>query len=96
MNYNNQNMDGSKLFRAIINNPKLLASLPVKYKYDKDFLELLYIIWGDKIEPYIPSEMFETLKNEALMHEYHQKHKQKQKQWIKEVQEKILSKNKNC
>ena len=168
MNYNNQNMDGSKLFKAIINNPKLLASLPVKYKYDKDFLELyyiilgnqiapyipteifkvlqnnekntkqlinkpnitledeytilhmlltnpktletiptdekynndflelLYIIWGDKIEPYIPSEMFETLKNEALMHEYHQKHKQKQKQWVKEVQEKILSKNKNC
>ncbi len=166
--YNNQNWDSSKLFRAIIDNPELLTALPARYKYDKDFLELyyiilgnkiapyiptemlkllknnekqnrqlinkpnitledeytilhnlltnpqtietiptdekynnnflklLYIIWGDEIKPYIPSEMFEELKNEALMHEYHQKHNQKQKQWVKEVHQNFLKKNKNC
>ena len=65
MNNYNYN-DGAKLFRAIIENPKILATLPVIYKYDKEFLELYYIILGDQIAPYIPSEILKQLKNNQI------------------------------
>lgn len=65
MNNYNYN-DSAKLFRAIIENPQILATLPAIYKYDKDFLELYYIILGDKIAPYIPIEILKQLKNNQI------------------------------
>lgn len=54
---------GEKLFKAILNNPEILTKLNVTYKYDKDFLELYYIILGDEIAPYIPTEILKAFKN---------------------------------
>lgn len=63
--------------------------LPTDEKYNNNFLEFLYIIWGDELENYIPYEMFEELKNEKLMKEYHQSHEEEQENWAKEVNQKI-------
>ena len=79
----NQYPQGEDIFKAILNNPKLLTKLNVTYKYDKDFLELFYIIWDDEIQNYIPYEMYEHLKNESLMHKYHNEHIKKYENWPK-------------
>lgn len=91
------NQNSIILFNTILNNPKKLKSLPLNLisdidfieKYNNNFLEFLYIIWGDELENYIPYEMFEELKNEKLMKEYHQSHEEEQENWAKEVNQKI-------
>lgn len=84
--------DELDILHALLTNPKTIETLPTDEKYNSDFLEFLYIIWGDQIEPYIPQEMFEQLKNEALMNEYHQSYEQEHEKWAKEEHQKILSK----
>ena len=54
---NHKFKNGAELFRAIINNPKILITLPTQYRYDVDFLEPFYIILNEEIKPYIPSEI---------------------------------------
>lgn len=78
-----------EILHNILQNPQYIENLPTNEKYNDDFLEMLYIIWEDEIEPYIPKEMFEWLKNEHLMKTYHEKHNQEQQQWINEIDEKI-------
>ena len=52
----------------------------------------MYLIWGDEIEPYIPFEMFEEIKNESLMRKYHQAHIQNQEEWAEEENQKVFKK----
>lgn len=54
--------DGAELFKAILEQPELLSQLPTCFRYDKDFLDVFYIILGDEIAPYIPYQIFEQLK----------------------------------
>ena len=63
MNYQN----GEDLFKAIINNPKVITTLPTEYRYDIDFLETYYIILGDEIKPYIPNDTFKILKHREIV-----------------------------
>lgn len=83
-----------EILHAILTNPQAIEKIPTDDKYNSNFLELLYIIWGDQIEPYIPYEMFEYLKNESRMNEYHNIHDKELENWAKEVHDKILTKNK--
>ena len=91
------NQNSIILFNTILNNPKKLKSLPLNLisdidfieKYNNNFLEFLYIIWGDELENYIPYEMFEELKNEKLMKEDPQSHDEEPENWAKEVNQKI-------
>lgn len=82
--------DEAEILHDLLTDPKTIETIPTNDKYNNDFLEMLYIIWEDEIEPYILKEMFETLKNEALMHEYHHNHQIKQKIWVKEEHAKKL------
>ena len=91
---NHKFKNGAELFRAIINNPKILITLPTHYRYNVDFLEPFYIILNEEIKPYIPYEIFEQLQNEALMNEYHRSYEQEQKNWEKEENQKKLNKSK--
>ena len=91
---NHKFKNGAELFRAIINNPQILITLPTQYRYDVDFLEPFYIILNEEIKPYIPYEIFEQLQNEALMNEYHRSYEQEQKNWEKEENQKKLNKSK--
>ena len=59
--------DGAELFKAIINNPSTLMSLPSKYRYDVDFLEPFYIILNEEIKPHIPSEVFNILRHREII-----------------------------
>ena len=77
------------LFHSLLNDLSILDSLTTDEKYNNDFLEFLYLIWGDELENYIPYEMFEELKNEELMRKYHQDYLQKQKDWAEEENQKI-------
>lgn len=54
--------DEAKSFRAILDNPALLSTLPTCLKYDTEFLDIFYIVLGDEIAPYIPYQIFEQLK----------------------------------
>ncbi len=54
--------DEAKSFRAILDNPALLSTLPTCLKYDTEFLDIFYIVLGDEIAPYIPYQIFEKLK----------------------------------
>lgn len=54
--------DGAELFRAILEQPELLSQLPTWLRYDKDFLDVFYIILGDEIAPYIPYQIFKQFK----------------------------------
>lgn len=76
----------------ILTNIEFIDLLPTTEKYNNDFLEFLYLIWGDEIEDYIPHEMFEQLKNERLMKEYHQNHNNEQQKWAEEEHQKVLKK----
>ena len=64
---NHKFKNGAELFRAIINNPKILITLPTQYRYDVDFLEPFYIILNEEIKPYIPSEIFNILKHREIV-----------------------------
>ena len=66
--------------------------MPTNEKYNNDFLEFMYLIWGDEIEPYIPYEMFEEIKNENLMNKYHQDYDQNRENWANEEHQKVLKK----
>ena len=81
-----------KILHNILTDPKFIENLPTNEKYSNDFLEFIYLIWGDEIKPYIPYEMFEEIKNEVLMHKYHQDYDQNREQWAKEEHQKILKK----
>ena len=84
-----------KILHNILTDPKFIETLPTNEKYSNDFLEFVYLIWGDKIEPYIPFEMFEYLKNESLMRQYHQNYIENREKWAKEEHQKILTKYQN-
>lgn len=86
--------DEYEILHQILTNPQAVEKIPTNEKYNNNFLELLYIIWGDKIEPYIPQEIFNYLKDEELMKQYHQDYHKKQEKWAKEENDKILSKKK--
>ena len=75
--------DEITLLHNILTDISSINLLPTTEKYNNEFLEFLYIIWGDEIENYIPDEMFEQLKNEKLMKEYHQTHENEQKNGLK-------------
>ena len=64
---NHKFKNGAELFKAIINNPKILITLPTQYRYDVDFLEPFYIILNEEIKPYIPSEIFNILKHREIV-----------------------------
>lgn len=81
-----------EILHNILTDPKFIENLPTNEKYSNDFLEFIYLIWGDEIKPYIPYEMFEEIKNEVLMHKYHQDYDQNREQWAKEEHQKILKK----
>ena len=36
-----------------------------------DLLEVMYMVWGDAIQPYLPSEMYQQLEDEDRMRQYH-------------------------
>lgn len=57
--------DEIKLFRTILDNPSTLLQLPVQLRYDKDFLELYYILLEDEIAPYIPAHIYAELRNSS-------------------------------
>ena len=78
-----------EILHDILSDPKTIETLPTDEKYNNSFLEFVYLIWGDEIEPYIPYEMFEELKNTKLMQEYHQNHNQGQEDWVNEENQKI-------
>lgn len=84
--------DEETLLHNILTNIEFIDLLPTTEKYNNDFLEFLYIIWGDEIEDYIPHEMFEQLKNERLMKEYHQNHNNEQQKWAEEEHQRVLKK----
>ena len=84
--------DEITLLHNILTDISSINLLPTTEKYNNEFLEFLYIIWGDEIENYIPDEMFEQLKNEKLMKEYHQTHENEQKKWAEEENQKVLKK----
>lgn len=81
-----------EILHNILTDPKFIETLPTNEKYSNDFLEFIYLIWGDEIKPYIPYEMFEEIKNEVLMHKYHQDYNQNCEQWAKEEHQKVLKK----
>lgn len=54
--------DGAELFKAILEQPELLSQLPTWLRYDKEFLDIFYIILGDEIAPYIPYQIFKQFK----------------------------------
>ena len=81
-----------EILHNILIDPKFIENLPTNEKYSNDFLEFIYLIWGDEIKPYIPYEMFEEIKNEVLMHKYHQDYDQNREQWAKEEHQKVLKK----
>ena len=81
-----------EILHNILTDPKFIENLPTNEKYSNDFLEFIYLIWGDEIKPYIPYEMFEEIKNEVLMHKYHQDYDQNREQWAKEEHQKVLKK----
>lgn len=81
-----------EILHNILTNPKFIENLPTNEKYSNDFLEFIYLIWGDEIKSYIPYEMFEEIKNEVLMHKYHQDYDQNREQWAKEEHQKVLKK----
>lgn len=87
--------DEMEILHDILQDPKAIEQLPTNEKYNSSFLEFLYIIWGDQIMPYIPYEMFEGLKNESLMNEYHHRYEQEHNNWAQEEHQKILNKAKN-
>lgn len=84
--------DELTILHNILTDIKTINCLPTTEKYNNNFLELLYIIWGDEIENYIPHEMYEELKNERLMKEYHKNHQNNQERWAEEENNKILKK----
>ena len=84
--------DELEILHDLLTNPQTIEKLPTNEKYKNEFLEFIYIIWEDAIEPYIPYEMFEQLKNESLMHEYHQEYNQKYKELAEEINNKKLTK----
>ena len=84
--------DELEILHDLLTNPQAIEKLPTDEKYKNEFLEFIYIIWGDEIEPYIPYEMFEHLKNESLMHEYHQEYNQKYEELAEEINNKKLTK----
>lgn len=81
-----------EILHSLLNDPQTIELLPTNEKYNNNFLEFIYLIWGDDIEPYIPYEIFEQLKNERLMKEYHQNYENEQKKWAEEENQKILTK----
>lgn len=81
--------DEINLLHNILTDPNAINLLPTNEKYNNNFLEFIYIIYGDEIENYIPYEMFEEIKNEQLMKKYHQNHNQEQENWANEVHQKI-------
>ena len=86
--------DEEIILHNLLTDPKTLTKIPTNEKYNNQFLEMLYIIWGDKIKPYLPEEMFEELKNEDLMHQYHQNYNNNHLKWAEEENQKILTKRK--
>ena len=82
-------LEEENILHNILTDISYINLLPTDEKYNSNFLEMLYIIWEDDIEAYIPYEIYEHLKNEKLMKQYHQTHHKNQVQWAKEVDQKI-------
>lgn len=80
------------ILHNLLTDPKFIETMPTNEKYNNDFLEFMYLIWGDEIEPYIPYEMFEEIKNENLMNKYHQDYDQNRENWANEEHQKVLKK----
>ena len=63
----NQYQNPSELFNTIINNPRIINSLPKELISDIDFIEKYYIILGEEIKLYIPNKTYETLKHREVI-----------------------------
>lgn len=59
------------VIHQLFTHPDALAELSTDDKYDDDLLEVMYMVWGDAIQPYLPSEMYQQLEDEDRMRQYH-------------------------
>lgn len=83
-----------EILHNILTDPQAIETLPTDEKYTSACLEFLYLIWGDEIKPYIPYDMFEELKNEELMKQYHRNYHNECENWANEENDKVLAKKK--
>ena len=55
------------LFTRILNNPRVIKSLPKDLTENIDFIEKYYIILKDEIKPYITPKTYDTLKHREII-----------------------------
>lgn len=60
---------------ALLYDITLIDKISTNEKYTSEFIEFMYLIWGDELKDYIPYEMYEELDNENKMKAYHLEYK---------------------
>lgn len=66
----------------LLHSPEAINLVPTNEKYDDKFIEIMYIIHGDKIAPYFPDEIFEQIKNEEEAKKYHDTYEKSYEKWV--------------